>query len=434
MSDCLGQNRKNSVMSHPSFPAHSPIRSGSRWPSATALVLGTGLVFSAGAQSPTPSELAANAMATAPVRALMQARSVAATPSRTPNEHEAQLAQIRQAILDATLERPTRVLSSAWVDDKGALHESAHFHSEAQVRGVRVMSYLQDGEPQTTVSAEVLPRGWKPTKNSGSETSCAPAPRAWRLPLSVQTSPPTGFSGPQHYASQQLLHMAQQAWGDHMQRSVHWLPQSTLTQHDNPYLRALTGTDEPATSGWTAQWSLQPHAPSVPPAWTEKIPMMGEKSPAWRWTLSLRIGQRMGPSAPLQPHWEMEQVVSISPQAMAQNPSAWAQALQTELQSHMRAWVEQLDKRSACEPVQFHVQRQGGASLQLHAGQASGLRPGDRVLLMNASQVPSRMLEPGTAQHLALAQVVKVGPRRTELEQLAGPALPSQGPWLAMPL
>uniref|UniRef100_UPI0026075DFB hypothetical protein n=1 Tax=uncultured Limnohabitans sp. TaxID=768543 RepID=UPI0026075DFB len=103
--------------------------------------------------------------------------------------------------------------------------------------------------------------------------------------------------------------------------------------------------------------------------------------------------------------------------------------------AHMQSWVAQLDKRSACEPVQFHVRRQNGAKqLELQAGVDSGLRPGDRVLLMNPSQVPSRMLEAGVAQHLALAQVVKVGPHRTELQPLAGPALTSQGPWMALPL
>jgi len=80
----------------------------------------------------------------------------------TAKQHEAQLNTIRQAILQATMDSPTRVLSSAWIDDKGALHESAHFQSEAQVRGVRVLSYVadeKDSAPQ--VSAEVLPWGWR---------------------------------------------------------------------------------------------------------------------------------------------------------------------------------------------------------------------------------------------------------------------------------
>jgi hypothetical protein len=44
------------------------------------------------------------------------------------------------------------------------------------------------------------------------------------------------------------------------------------------------------------------------------------------------------------------------------------------------------------------------------------------------------MLEPGATEHLALAQVVKVGPDRSELQQLAGPPLAAQGHWVALPL
>jgi hypothetical protein len=80
------------------------------------------------------------------------------------------------------------------------------------------------------------------------------------------------------------------------------------------------------------------------------------------------------------------------------------------------------------------VRRTDADQLTLQAGIDSGLRPGDRVLLINPSHVPSQMLEPGATQHLALAQVVKVGPDRTELTQLAGPTLAGQNHWMALPL
>lgn len=399
----------------------------------TALMLG-GLGLSATAQSLGPAELAAQALATAPVRALMstQAPSTRAVPSaaeRQAQEHEAQLAAIRQAILDATLERPTRVISSAWVDDKGALHESAHFHSEAQVRGVRVLSYLNDEQTQPAVSAEVLPWGWKP---QGPNQGCQAPPRPWRLPLLVQTVAPSGFSGAQQFASQTLLDMAQQAWTQHMQSSQRWRAQPLLSPPDSAYLRALTGQMH-APSGWRAELSLHPHAPVVPRTWMQGLNPL-PPAPSWRWTLRLSLSQHHTPSDHTEPQWQIEQVIALDPVAMAQQPSAWTQQLHNQLQQHMQRWVAHLDQRTECEPVQFHVRREAGQPLQLQAGQGSGLRPGDRVLLMNPSHVPSRMLEPGVAQHLALAQVVKVGPHHTELQPLAGPALTSPGPWMALPL
>jgi hypothetical protein len=418
-----------------------PAGPGRTWLRISSAVLACALASTAAAQSPSPAELAARALASAPVQALLsaqaQAQAAKAAQNNPQKEYDAQLAAIRQAILDATLDRPTRVVSSAWVDDKGALHESAHFHSEAQVRGVRVLSYVQGDEPVTQVSAEVLPWGWKPV---GADQSCKAPPRPWRLPLGVQLVMPEGFSGPQLFASQTLLGLAQEAWGQNMQASQRWRTHSVAQaapQSDNAYMRALTGQTE-ERSGWMAEISLQPHAPAeTPRSWTTRVGQslnLSENAPQWRWTLSVRLGQKLSPTSRLVPQWQIEQIVSIAPLALAQSPTAWAQQMQGLLQERMRQWVAQLDKQTECEPVQFHVRRQGTPTLQLQAGFDSGLRPGDRVLLMDPAHVPARMLEPGVAQHLALAQVVKVGPHRTELQQLAGPALAAHGAWMALPL
>ena len=231
------------------------------WLRSSGAVLACALASTAAAQSPSPAELAAKALASAPVQALLnaQAQPTRAVQKNPQKEYDSQLAAIRQAILQATLDRPTRVISSAWVDNQGALHESAHFHSEAQVRGVRVLSYVQGDEPVTQVSAEVLPWGWKPV---GADQSCKAPPRPWRLPLGVQVVMPEGFSGPQLFASQTLVGLAQQAWSQNMQVSQRWRTHTVAQaapQSDNAYMRALTGQTE-ERSGWTAEISLQPHA------------------------------------------------------------------------------------------------------------------------------------------------------------------------------
>jgi hypothetical protein len=355
-----------------------------------------------------------------------------ATRSPTAKQHEAQLAAIRQAILQATIDRPTRVLSSAWIDDKGALHESAHFQSEAQVRGVRVLSYLQeeqDTAPQ--VSAEVLPWGWHEARTQAKE--CKAPPRPWRLPLVLQTRVEQGFGGTQQFASQSLMHIASQSWTQQMQASQRWRAQHKATPPENAYMRALTGPSESPT-GWTAELVLKPHAAAAGLSMRQAWHALKQNENDWRWTLSFTLGERHTSQGSIEPRWQIDQVITIDPQAASQNPSAWLHRLKEEVQQQMQAWVKQLDKRSECEPVQFHVRRSGQDGLQLQAGFESGLRAGDRVLLMNPSHIPSQMLEPGATQHLALAQVVKVGPDRTELQQLAGPALSAQGHWMAMPL
>lgn len=368
-------------------------------------------------------------MAARPAQAAIQPAAIA---PKTQKEYEAQLSAIRQAILEATIDRPTRVLSTAWVDDKGALHESAHFNSEAQVRGVRVMSYVQgDEEPKTQVSAEVLPWGWRAGKEA--KAQCSPPPRAWRLPLLLQTRLESGFSGRQLFASQALLNSAQNIWLQQMGDSQRWRTRQKELPPDNAYMRALTGPAE-GTSGWAAELTLKPHARAAQSHWVQSLNPLTPDEADWRWTLSLAIGQRHSPTGPLEVQWQAEQVVAVSPEQLGRQPSAWLSQMQNALQNQMQTWVRLMDQQAECEPVQFHVRRNSHDSLQLQAGFESGLRAGDRVLLVNPAHVPSRILEPGVAQHLVLAQVVRVGPERTELQQLAGPALAAQGHWMALPL
>jgi|GEM_PF-3901786 len=66
-------------------------------------------------------------------------------PARAPEDPELQLQAIRQAIVGSMGQAPTRVLSTAWVDEKGALHETTVYNTDAKLKGVRVLGYLNDG-------------------------------------------------------------------------------------------------------------------------------------------------------------------------------------------------------------------------------------------------------------------------------------------------
>ncbi len=389
-----------------------------------------------GPNTPMPAAVLADLQAPTqpvmPAKPAMPVTTQRRDAAKVQQAYEAQLNDIRQAILEATIDRPTRVMSSAWVDDKGALHESAHFTSDAQVRGVRIESYVQGEEaPKNRVSAEVLPWGWN-TKADANAVCSAP-PRAWRLPLLLQTRVDSGFTGRQLYASQSLIQSAQKIWLQKMGDSQRWRTRQKESPPENLYMRALTGPAE-GSSGWAAELTLKPHAEMQANGWTQRLHTFTQDEPAWRWTLTLAIGQRHHPTGPVDVQWQAEQTVVISPEELGRNPGQWHSQLQNALDMQMQRWVQQMDQHSGCEPIQFHVRRQPGEGLQLQAGMDSGLRAGDRVLLVNPAHVPSRMLEPNATQHMALAQVVRVGPDRTELQQLAGPTLPPQGQWMALPL
>ena len=388
------------------------------------------------AKSPARGNVPSPAMAAQPplsVSALLPAASTnpPTTAISPAQEHERQLQAIRQALLEATIERPTRVISSAWVDGDGVLHESAHFHSQAEVQGVRVLSYIQGDEtPAAQVDAKVLPWGLRQTKST--DGSCQSPPRAWRLPMTLQTRMDSGFSGAQQHASQWLLKAASQHWSERLSESKRWQGQESARPASNTYSQLLSGSDE-ASAGWVAELSLSPQAApedQIQP-WTQRMPWV---VPAWRWSLNLTVGRRTAPELPIQSVWAARQTVSIPIADITNQPTAVLSKLQQALERKVGEWIQTLEQDKQCDPMQFAVLRQAGSQLMLQAGQGSGLRPGDRVLLMNPAHVPSRVLEPGATQHLALAEVVRIGRHQTELQQLAGPALPAHGQWVALPL
>jgi hypothetical protein len=385
------------------------------------------------AQQPARTSQVATAPASPALAALAQVTTpVPKGPPPPAQEHERQLQAIRQALLDATIDRPTRVIASAWVDANGVLHESAHFHSQAQVQGVRVLSYVQGDDPASAVvDAQVLP--WGLRLNRDADGNCEGPPRAWRLPMTLQTQVDTGFSGAQQHASQWLLIAASQYWSERLMESKRWQGHVGAQPASNTYNQMLSGSGE-ASAGWVAHLSLSPQAPPEQALrWYERMPWTESKT-SWHWSLNLTVGRRVAPDLPVQPIWSARHMLSIPVGEISNHPTAVLSAMQQILVQKIGEWIQTLEQNNQCDPMQFAVLRQAGNTLMLQAGQGSGLRPGDRVLLVNPAHVPSRLLESGATQHLALAEVVRIGRHQSELQQLAGPALPPQGQWVALPL
>jgi len=372
------------------------------------------------------------------VLALLLAAPVQAQPSAAPlgtsavTAHEQQLQAIRQALLDATLQNAaTQVISSAWIDAQGALHESHEFHSRAEVRGVRVLSYLSDDEqaPRARVSADVLPWSWR--QNHQAVGPCLPPPRNWRVPMAVSVRMAGVFPGPQQAPAQALLGAAQSDWWEMAARTKRWTLATWTEPAASTYQRALLSPTMPDMRHWFTTLTLRP-APT-PALWS--LASDPSQTPVtWHWELELQVSQRQPGSLAFDVTDRQVLPLSLDTLAMAQGPQQVLLDLRAQVQQALGDWMGRLDAQTRCEPVQFVVRQEGPSGLRLQADAGSGLRPGDRVLLMQPGWVPSRMLDPRSVDHLALAEVVHIGARHTDIRQLAGPPLARQGQWIALPL
>lgn len=359
-------------------------------------------------------------------------------------QYDRQLQAIRQALLEATVETtPTQVISSSWIDSSGVLRETHEFNSKAEVRGVRLVPPEEESSQPPKVSVDVLPWGWRHDAKAGQ--SCGPAPRTWRLPLRVNTPQATGVAGPQQAASQALLTRVEQHTLAALQRSQRWTPAPAApvrSTSGNTYLNALarpaTAAAAPASAGWqlTLLLEAQAQSPNAPVAWVENatgvaLPSLLPPAPI-QWTLHLTL-HNTAHGAGTAASWQQAIPIRADAERLMEHPTQWLSSIDSTLAPQLAAWVEGIDKQLQCEPTPFVVRQQANA-LVLQAGMGSGLRTGDRVLLMHPGWVPSRVLDPRAADHMALAEVVRIAPQQTDLRQLAGPPLPVGSDWVALPL
>jgi hypothetical protein len=75
-----------------------------------------------------------------------------------------------------------------------------------------------------------------------------------------------------------------------------------------------------------------------------------------------------------------------------------------------------------CQPVNFQISDSNGA-VKIDGGKTSGLKTGDRLLVIDQARIPDRVLEPGALAELSLAQVVKVEGDSAIIEHAAGAPL-----------
>lgn len=354
----------------------------------------------------------------------------AATATPAGVNYDAQLQAIRTALLQAAAGAPTRVLSTAWIDDKGALREAAHYQSEAHVRGVRVLNYVRDENAPPEVSAEVLPWSLRAAQNT--RQKCEAPPKPWRLPLQLRLSRTDGFNGPQHFVSTALLEGASGMLLEKMQHSSRWRALEPREFPKRHYERALFGPSE-EYRGWIADLRLHPHDAAAATALADNLLDLRRQASTWNWTLTLNLRHTDAAlDSPRLPALQVRVPVPITEATIA-HPMHWWHAVQAQLQGVMQSWMEVLDSHLRCEPAQFAVDRTNATTVVLRAGRGTGLRPGDRVLIMDRNQVPSHMLEAGASAPLMLAEVSRVGTLTSELRLLAGPPLGPQGDWVALP-
>lgn len=333
------------------------------------------------------------------------------TPSYAADlKPEERLQAIRQAMVDAAMQSQTRVTATSWMDSQGALREFNRFSSEIKLRDLQVAGYSRDAnhEPRAQLAKTVV----EPVVPQRCQAPLAKA--SLRQVMSFGLDVSNQFIPHQRFEAQQLARHARERLLQRASEAQHWRL-ITEVPHTRAYDRAMFGQGEEKVQ-WHLQLSVMP---------TDQYTTEGKAGYVLRWQARHVSGHR----APLRG----EAVLDIVPSAQAVGTPKMGDDLARGIDQQMVRVVQDLEQQLSCNPPTLTVIAGDKGKFTLTAGEKSGLRVGDKVLLSDPRVLPQHALEVGALDGAVLAEVKSVSAYQSELKQVAGKALNHQASWVAWP-
>ena len=383
---------------------------------------------------------AARAKKIADMRALLgtsAAPAKAAAPQKPAKDSEttpydAQLAAIRDALIEKALQGPTRVVSTAWIDDQGRLHEDAQMTNDMRVRGVRVLNYTANGKAAIRADVDM---------QAPNQPICAaPDATKWTQHVRVMSRiSPDVRPEDLHFAKEILAGWLTEWTRASQTYARRWQQSPMNVDARDAYEQALLGRaagGRPDQGQWRLLMTIAradegPETATTPPPQPSLFGNAPDTRILRHWQLTLRLEPMFSKAAPLVQQakltWTMPEATLIPPKL----PENVAVGLAWESEK----WIKAINERMACEPLQFAMKEKIGGEVHINGGRFNGLEVGDRLVMVDSRTLPARMLHAGVAARLALAEVAQVDETESVLRQVAGPQLPEkpQGDWVAMP-
>ena len=378
-------------------------------------------------------------------------------PVSAPLSAQERLDAIRLALVEASLQTPTKVFSTSWFDPNNSLREASSFKNNMQVESLRVMAYGRDesGQPKAKLKFEAAatpntpstPKGFQAIfdafkKLGTTQLASDSTPAALQkteicekklkpglkhligVELWMDASNPTALRSTVFELMGEHLVNDNPHGTDTVWRMSRNMTEPSMANSITPYELALT-SNKPEVMPWQARLAVK----------SELLPSEGQgalfgfKGTHILVTLLLQVTPRDGQKGLLQKSTTLKLEI---------DSETWKQPkLKPEsylaLSEQFQAWKRELSQLVACEPVIPTVTAVRTDTIVINAGSESGIRKGDEWLLADPRKFPSQLMDKNGASQTLLAQVENASPYQAELTILAGPAQSVQKNWRAWP-
>lgn len=393
-----------------------------------------------------PAQAQAQAQAQAPNQ-LQATGTTPALPSRNePLTAQERLEAIRLGLVEATLQTPTKVTTTSWIDAQGSLRESSSFKNGMVVKGVRVLAYGRDETGQAKARLQTSPvnagmNDRDPSANSQGHAAASPAEcrqkvgsqlsHVVKLELDIEPSA-------HPMVLQFLLPQIQALWISSVGstpdgnvpntakpwRAVNSLPPASMANNLSTYERALISQHN-ISSPWQASVKVKTYP--TPAKGFEGYP--GYKAPGVALNLEYQMISTDGQVLAMEDSVSLVLDIERPKWASPRVASASAQLVQEQLQS----WRTQSEQWLQCQHLSPVVTAVSGQQIQINAGSLAGVRQGDEWLIAHPARFPAELVSQEGAPQTLLAKVQAVTPYNSQLVILAGPAQAVQANWRAWP-
>ena len=343
----------------------------------------------------------------------------------TTAHSEQRIEALRNALINRAMQAPTRIKSSAWIDQSGRLQESTRITSDMKVRGIRLAA---SPDAQDVTDEKIIIDA---ANSVITPEKCGDANSAWmrRAILKIKQHGSNDGISADHMAEivRTTNHLLAETWSS--KGSWNLLPASDLNHYEQ---LVQVGRPVSAPYGITvsivtskSELKLKTISQNLKEAFFPPSPVLPDSTLTLTMTLSESTSGKtvLSTSAPL--HFPATEV-SILKRPLPGDIS-------TQLAGIISRWKQQVDTKLKCEPIFFNVVNEADGTVNINAGQASGLRENDKVLVIDQGQVPQHILEGGLDKSVFLAEVESVSNYSSRLRFFSTPPGRNTSRWVALP-
>ena len=345
------------------------------------------------------------------VTALVLASSLMSSVSAQSLTAEERLEAIRQSLVQRSLEGPTQVRSTQWVDGNGALRESNSFVTGMEVRGVRVLAYGRDMDQQPTATGMQLDGK---TALTPSCVSSAVDGAVWHQ-LNWELRYGSSMAAGRRFEAQLIGQQFRQQVFAASHHAKSWRVSERKLPADG-YEQLLVGRGEQLVP-WVLRLTVSASDDSFARANVYNV----------TWEL---IGRGEGQD----PVFRGSQQISINvPRIVGIESKPLSPSVVSQIQASIQSFQQGMEKVLSCKVPQFQVLNFNSGSVRIAGGAASGIRVGSQMVLADRLKLPQRALEQRALERIAMAEVVAVSDYYAELKFTAGTKFPANAQWVAIP-